>query len=124
MLRYCTGVSEGLNSPQRYCPRLRHPEVINELSGLPSRTTSRQKAQAGKVDPAGAFHAAFTVENTPACQESGPGERGGAGGEERERGLAGTCNCSAAVRTWPRDNGAREVAARPVPAGGGGPSTA
>lgn len=29
MLRCCAEVSEGLGSPQSFCPRLRHPEVIN-----------------------------------------------------------------------------------------------
>lgn len=35
MLRCCTGVSEGLNSLQCYCPCLRHPEVINGLWVFP-----------------------------------------------------------------------------------------
>lgn len=35
MLRCCTGVSEGPNSLQCYCPCLRHPEVINGLRVFP-----------------------------------------------------------------------------------------
>lgn len=59
MLRYCTGVSEGLHSLQCYCPRLRHPEVINGLWGLPSRTPPRQKTLGWKSGtPLGCFTSA------------------------------------------------------------------
>lgn len=90
MLRYCTGVSEGLNSPQCYCPRLRHPEVINGLLGLPSRTPPRQKKKKkrlGKQDALRVFHVstAFRAENAPAhCGEGDGGA--GKGMEVRGRG--------------------------------------
>lgn len=118
-------MSEGLHSLQCYCPRLRHPEVINGLWGLPSRTPPRQKnTWLEKRHAARVFHirAAFTAENAPASQQGGRGEGDGGAGwgvhlptptcglpqPRRQRERAGGCR-----RASP---GAHEVAAGEVPA--------
>lgn len=88
MLRYCTGVSEGLHSLQCYCPRLRHPEVINGLWGLPSRTPPRQKTLGWKSGtPLGCFTSAprSRQKTLPLPSRVAAGK----GTEER----AGVCTC-------------------------------
>lgn len=81
-------MSEGLHSLQCYCPRLRHPEVINGLWGLPSRTPPRQKTLGWKSGtPLGCFTSAprSRQKTVPLPSRVAAGK----GTEER----AGVCTC-------------------------------